>query len=139
MAALKPIKQSDPPPMKRKTGPRGSKYDPVIEQLKATPGQWFLVCEDVTTTTSRVFKINGCKTTTRAHEGSLKPHRVDVWAMWPAEDEAENQSSPASKKEAPAKDVQKIDVPKKDSPKKALAKKVAPKKFAAKPRPAAKR
>jgi hypothetical protein len=85
MAALKPIKQSDPPPMKRKTGPRGSKYDPVIEELKTNPGEWFLVVEDVTTTTSRVFKQKGCKTTTRMHEGSAKPNRVDVWAMWPGE------------------------------------------------------
>lgn len=100
MAELKPIKQSDPPPMKRKTGPRASKYDPVIEELKQNPGKWFLVCEDVTTTTSRVFKDKGCKTTTRAHEGAERPHRVDVWAMWPNGD-GKDETSPA-KKAAPA-------------------------------------
>lgn len=102
MAVLKPIKQSDPPPMKRASGPRGSKYDPMIEELKKKPGKWFLVCEDVTTTTSRVFKQRGCQVTSRRHEGTTK-NRVDIWAMWPAENSADNQSKPkktAAKKAA---------------------------------------
>lgn len=108
MAALKPIKQSDPPPMTRKTGPRGSKYDPVIEELKKKPGKWFLVVEDVTTTTSRVFKDRGCKVTTRRHLESTKgDHRVDVYAMWPNADSTPNETkpktkAPAAKKSSPA-------------------------------------
>ena len=72
----------------------------------ADPGTWYQVCEDVTTTTAKVFKDRGCLTTTRRHEDSDKPNRVDVWAMFPSEDSGENQSKPARKakpKKAPAK------------------------------------
>lgn len=85
MAEMKPIKKGDPPPMKRKRGPRGSKYDAVVEKLKETPGEWWLVSQDVTTTTARLFKEKGCEATTRVNDATNKPNRVDVWAMWPGE------------------------------------------------------
>lgn len=94
---LKPIRQSDPPPLKRNYGPRGSKYDSVIDEIKKKPGKWFVVVEDTTTTTSRVFKDKGCIVTTRGHEGSDKPNRVDVWAMWPADKPEKNEKRPARK------------------------------------------
>lgn len=81
---LKPLSQEAPPPVSRKGRRRGSKYDPIIEELKTNPGTSFKVLEDVTTSTARVFVEAGCGYTTRKNEDSTKPNRVDIWAWFPA-------------------------------------------------------
>jgi hypothetical protein len=74
-----------PPPVSR--GQRSSKYDPIVEQLKANPGQWTQVLWNVNSASARVFIKKGCEITTRSTgDGS---GRVNVWAMFPASQDAE--------------------------------------------------
>lgn len=95
----------DPPEVKR--GQRPSKYQPIIDSVKAKPNTWALVMENVNAASAKVFTQHGLKITTRSMGD--KSGRVNVWAMFPSDEG-----------EAPA-DVEVTSKPKRTPRKKAAA------------------
>ena len=71
------------PPPKSRVGSTG-KWQRFAEELKARPGEWALVLEDVptryaTTGAYKSLRRVGCEATTRTANGVSS-----VWARWPA-------------------------------------------------------
>ena len=72
------IDYSDPPPVTRKAN-RRSRYQDIIDHLKANPGKKAKVMENVNTASAKVFRTAGLKVEVRK---TGDERRVDVWAVW---------------------------------------------------------
>lgn len=99
----------DPPPSKRKGSVRGTKYQPVIDELIANPGKPALVMKNANTASAEPFRQAGCRLFTRQVGDGTK--RVDIWAVYDPDGtfDPKNSAVPplkaktGAKKAAPAK------------------------------------
>lgn len=81
------MKRQDPPVPTR--GPARSKtIDDEVAQLKATPGVFFLVRENVSAGVGASYTDRGCRIQrARTKASTTKRARFDIYAMWPPEAE----------------------------------------------------
>lgn len=90
MAARKltPVKDSgvtwqDPPPPNQGSGTHASKWDTVVAEIQAHPGQWALVGEQLSNGVAAYFRKRGFKVTTRNnHKPTPTTIVCDVYVMW---------------------------------------------------------
>lgn len=94
------LEWSEAPPVRR--GVRGSKYDGIIDELKANPGKQALVMTNVNSASAKVFRDAGLTVTTRSMGDGTK--KVNVWAVYePTEGEGDDAGeAPAPKAKKPA-------------------------------------
>lgn len=118
----------DPPPSKKTSVQRGTKYQDIIDTLIANPGKPALVMEDANTASAEpIRKTPGIRLFTRQLGNGNT--RVNIWAVYDPDGKYKAPSGQKEVKKAPAK---------KPVAKKAAAKKVAaPAAIGKKPRPKA--
>lgn len=127
-----------PPPSKRKGAVRGTKYQPVIDELIANPGKVAKVMENANTASAEPFRQAGCRLFTRQVGDGSK--RVDIWAVYDPDGTFDPKASdiPARTKKAAAKPPAKKVAPAKNPAKKKAAGLSVQDRLAKRPRPKAK-